>query len=383
MVYLAWFLFGCTLLTAARAINGNRRIARLADVPWDSSTNDHEWPSVSVVVAARNEERDIEAALQSLLDLDYPNLELITVDDRSTDNTGAILDSISQQCPALRVIHVDELPDGWLGKNNALQLGANAATGEFLIFTDADVIFDPTTLRRAITYAVEKKLDHLTATPHTIMPTALLNSFATTFTICFLTYFPPWQVRNQNSRTAIGIGAFNLVRRESYRQIGGHESIRMRPDDDVKLGKILKQSGCRPDIVNGTTMIRVPWYHTVREAVVGLEKNTFSGVDYSIAMTITGATWLLLTSVWPFAALLVTSGMTWWIYAALCLLLIAFAAWATQVIGVPIQSCLFHPISVGLIVFIMWRTMILVFRNDGIYWRDTHYSLAELKANRV
>ncbi len=383
MLFLAWFQLACTLVAVTRTIVGSHRITKLANVPWDRSRADSSWPSISIVVAARNEEREVEAAIRSLLAIRYPNLQLIAVNDRSTDATGKILDSVSDECPALRVVHVEDLPSGWLGKNYALQRGASEATGEFILFTDADVMFDPTALNRAVAYAESKQLDHLAATPQTLMPSMLLNSFATTFTICFLTYFPPWQARNPKSQTAIGIGAFNLVRRRAYESVGGHESIRMRPDDDVKLGKILKQSGCKPDIVNGKGMIRVPWYHSVREAVVGLEKNTFSGVDYSIVTTIAGSFALLMLSVWPFVALFLTPALTWWLYALNCGMLLCSAAWVTQIVGVPMRCCVLHPISVCLIIFIMWRTMILTFLNDGIYWRDTHYRLAELKANRV
>lgn len=383
MLYCALAILIATCLFTLRAMIGYRSIQRLADVAYDGELLAQQWPPISIVVAARNEQRDVEGAVNSLLALDYPSLQLIVVNDRSTDSTGTILDRIAAGNSRLDIVHIEALPDGWLGKNNALHVGAQSATGEFILFTDADVVFDPSTLRRAICYMHANRLDHLAATPQTTMPGALLSSFATSFTICFLTYFPPWQAKNPNSNTAVGIGAFNLVRRESYRGIDGHQRIRMRPDDDVKLGKVLKQSGYRQDVVNGNSMIRVPWYRSLREVIVGLEKNTFAGVDYSVLLTVFGSFALISMNVWPFVALLFVSGTVWWVYFAQCVLLLTLAASTTVVIGVPRYCCLFHPITMSLIGFIMWRTMILTFRNNGIHWRGTYYSLNELRANRV
>jgi glycosyltransferase involved in cell wall biosynthesis len=383
MLYFALFLLVATLLIALRTLIGSQSIQWLSRVSLDSSANNSDWPKVSIVVAARNEQRDVEGAVNSLLKMDYPDLQLIAVDDRSTDSTGEILDRLADIDSRLSVVHVDELPAGWLGKNNAQHLGAQAADGDYLLFTDADVVFDPLTLRRAITYARANRIDHLTATPQTLMPGAMLSSFATSFTICFVAYFPPWNARNPKSQTAVGIGAFNLVRREAYIDIGGHERIRMRPDDDIKLGKVLKQSGYRQEVVNGHSMICVPWYRSIRDVVIGLEKNTFSGVNYSVLLTVVGSSCLLIFHVWPFVALLFATGVTWWIYLIQCVLLWILAVWTTTIIGVSWRCCFLHPVTMGLIAFIMWRTMILTFRNDGIRWRDTHYSLKELRANQI
>src|SRR6185436_14838718 len=146
-------LFWLALVTAALSVGAfaylllaARRIPRLGDVP---PLGDAEMPSISIVVAARNEARGIEAAMRSLLAQDVPRLEVVAVDDRSEDATGAILDRFAEAEPRLRVVHVAELPDGWLGKCHALWLGAGQAAGELILFTDADVVMAPDTLRRA------------------------------------------------------------------------------------------------------------------------------------------------------------------------------------------------------------------------------------------
>src|SRR5690349_21179805 len=145
-VLMAQFLFYLAVATVAAYLiitvelwQGNRRVRSLKDVaPLDPA----EWPRVSVVIAARNEARHVEEALQSVLNQDYSRLEIIVADDRSTDDTGRILDRMAARDERLRPLHITELPPGWLGKNHALDYGARQAAGDFLLFTDADIVMD-------------------------------------------------------------------------------------------------------------------------------------------------------------------------------------------------------------------------------------------------
>ena len=341
------------------------------------------WPSVSLVAPARNEERNIERAVRSLIRLDYPDLEITLVNDRSTDATGQILDRLAAEFPQLNVVHLTGLPAGWLGKNHALQLGADRSRGEYLLFTDADIFFEPTALRRAIGYAVANRVDHLAATPDTHLPSWLLTAFVVTFSIYFTLYCRMWAVRNPRSRAHVGIGAFNLVRADVYRAIGGHETIRMRPDDDLKLGKVIKLAGHRQDVVHGQGMIAVEWYRSLFELIRGLEKNFFSGADYSISRTLFSAGLSILFNIWPYIAVFVVPGPTRWVYLGVCLVL-WLMAWLMAVgMKAPWSCALAFPLAVAMFVYIQLRTMLLNFRDGGIRWRDTHYSLAELRANKV
>jgi glycosyltransferase involved in cell wall biosynthesis len=342
-----------------------------------------DWPLVSLVAPARNEERNIERAVRSLVQLDYPRLEITLVNDRSTDRTGRILDSLAAEFPQLNVVHLTELPAGWLGKNHALQLGADRSRGEWLLFTDADIVFEPTALRRAVGYALAEKLDHIAATPDTRMPSWLLQSFVVAFGVYFLLFVRSWAIRNPRSTAHVGVGAFNLVRTAVYRAVGGHETIRMRPDDDLKLGKIIKRAGHRQDLVDGGGMLAVDWYLTFGELIRGLEKNAFSAVDYSAPFLIFDTVTILLFNVWPFVAVLVVPGPVRWIYVAVCLGL-WFMTWLAAVgMRAPASCALAFPLAALLMVYIQWRTMLLNFWQNGIRWRDTHYSLAELRANKV
>jgi cellulose synthase/poly-beta-1,6-N-acetylglucosamine synthase-like glycosyltransferase len=371
---------GFTLLVLVFLTIGNALIKRMSELPLPQLDR---WPSISLIAPGRNEERNIEVAVRSLLEIDYPDLEITLVNDRSTDKTGEILDRLAAEFPRLNVVHIKELPAGWLGKNHAMQVGADRSRGEWLLFTDADIIFEPTTLKRAIGYALANDLDHLAATPDTRMPSWLLHAFTVTFAIYFAIYFRIWAVRDPKSQAHVGIGAFNLVKAGVYREVEGHQRIKMRPDDDLKLGKIIKLAGHKQDVVHGSGMVMVEWYHNVGALIRGLEKNAFAGTDYSIFMTLFSSGLSLLFNVWPFVAVFVVPGPTRWIYAAVCLLLF-YMAWSIARSMKAPQSCaLAFPLTVLLFVYIQWRTMFLNYYHNGIRWRDTHYSLGELRANKV
>lgn len=379
LFYLALFNLVFSAVAFALLAWSGLSMCRLIEVAPESS----EWPTISLIAAARNEQRHIERAVRSLIQLDYPGLEITLVNDRSTDRTGEILDHLGSEFPQLNVVHLHELPAGWLGKNHALQFGANHSRGDWLLFTDADIVFDPSTLRRAITYVQARQVDHLAATPDCHMPTWLLTCFAVTFAMYFSLFVRVWGVRNPRSTAHIGIGAFNLVRASVYQAVGGHEPIRMRPDDDLKLGKIIKLAGYRQDVVNGTSLIGVEWYASIAETMRGLEKNTFAGTDYSVFLTVASSALSLLFNVWPFVAVLVVTGPTRWIYGVVCLLLWTLAWLSARGMNVRVSAALGFPLAVLMLVYIQWRTMLLNYYHNGIRWRDTHYSLAELKANKV
>ncbi len=315
MNILFWVAVATLILTSLAAFDlfrGNRSVRALRDMSPDPVPG---LPRVSIIVAARNEQRNIREALQSLLALDYPDFELIVVDDRSEDATGDILDDMADGHSRLKVIHVDDLPRGWLGKNHALWVGSRRATGELLLFTDADIVMEPTVVTRAVAFLEQNRLDHLAATPSMSMPTTFLGMFGASFIIFFLLFSRPWKAKDPASCCHIGIGAFNLVSAEAYRQVGGHETIRLRPDDDIKLGKIIKLAGLRQDVAYAPEFLTVEWYASLGEVLTGLEKNAFSGADYNILMVLAGTLFHMLCSIWPFLAIFLTHGVT---QAALC-----------------------------------------------------------------
>ncbi len=382
MPWLAGFSLLATLLVFALWVYAGLLIKKLRELPLLEA--DAPLPRVSLVAPARNEERNIEQAVRSLLKLDYPDLQITLVNDRSTDSTGQILDRLVSEFPQLNVVHLTELPAGWLGKNHAMQHGAEGSSGEWILFTDADVIFEPTTLKRAIRYAIEHNADHLVATPDTRMPSWLLKCFIVTFAMNFLLFVRAWGVRNPKSTAHVGIGAFNLIRREVFEKIAGFRPIKMRPDDDLKLGKLVKLRGFRQDLVSGIDgMIVVHWYGSLWEMVRGLEKNMYAAIDYNFFAAVFISVAMLLLNIWPYFALFLTTGIARWLYVANIVVLTLLLASSARETRSPYSCALGFPLAVLLFLFIQWRSIFLTYWNNGIQWRDTHYSLAELRANKI
>lgn len=383
MIWLYLLAVATLLFFVAFALESglsSRRIAHLRDLPAGGDF----WPRVSIIIAARNEETKIEEALRSVLAVDYPDLEIVVVNDRSTDSTGAVLSSMASTHPHLKVITLDALPAGWLGKNYALHRGAAGAIGELLLFTDADVLFEPSSLRRAVRFLIERKLDFLTASPRVIVRSAPLGMFIVAFGFFFTMYARPWRATKPSPKAHVGIGAFNLVRSELYRRAGGHEPICMRPDDDMKLAHHLKKHGGRQDIVFGRDMLSVEWYSTVGEAVRGLEKNSFSALNYSITLLVLATIAQLLFSVWPFVALLVTGGLLFVLNVVIVTLILLLIAGTCVTTGIgPPWYALAFPVGAILFLYILWRSSLKAVMRGGIQWRDTFYSLAELRANKM
>jgi glycosyltransferase involved in cell wall biosynthesis len=378
--YLALLILAALAAMLVELVRGNRHLGFLARVP---TLDDADLPMVTAIVAARDEERGMEAALRSLLAQDLARFEVIVVDDRSTDRTGEILDRMAASEPRLRVVHVAELPGGWLGKNHALHLGAGEARGELLLFTDADIVMAPDTVRRAASHVVRRRLDHLTMAPRVHMPGFLIQAFGVVFGIFFIVFTRPWKASDPRSRSHVGIGAFNLVRADAYRRIGTHRAIAMRPDDDMKLGKLVKKNGLRQDFLVAADHISVEWYASVREVVRGLRKNGFAGLDYRVELVVGSTLTLLVVFVWPFLAVLVTGGATRLLYALAVAVILAIYVGAARHQRVPVTGAVAFPVVSLLFVAVVWNAMLYTLRHRGIEWRGTHYPLDELRANRI
>ncbi len=341
------------------------------------------FPRVSIITAARNEERAIREALHSILHQDYPNYEIIAVDDRSEDRTGAILDDMHKEFPQLQVLHISELPDGWLGKNHALYAGAGAAIGELILFTDADVKYLPSALSRAVGYMQRNGVDHLTVAPHLEHGTIALSLAVQYFFMALSLYMRPWKARDPRSKHFMGIGAFNLMRRTAYEKAGTISRVALRPDDDIMLAKILKQSGASQHVVSGEDMLSVRWYATLPEMIHGLQKNAFAGLRYSVLL-VTGAILAnLILNIWPFIAVFVTTGTTRALNIAVCLVLMAlYAGGAYRTRGRP-WLAIAYPVASAIFIYILATATVRTLLGGGIAWRGTRYSLDDLKANKV
>lgn len=373
MILLLW------LGIAQEVMRGNRRLRRLATLRAPAPTA---WPRVSIVLAARNEGATLGAAVPTMLALDYPDFEIIAVNDRSEDDTGVVLDRLAAADQRLRVVHVRELPDGWIGKNHALHTGAQQATGDWILFTDADIHFASDALRRAIAYARAQTIDHLAAVPQLSEHGHLLGICVNAFSFAFTVGIRPWRIPDPRSPAHGGVGAFNLVRTITYRKLGGHKPLRLRPDDDIKLGKLMKAGGFS-ELVLGAGALSVSWYHSVGAMIRGLTKNAYAGADYRFWVPPLGVAALMAGYVWPVAALFLTSGPAWWCYAGSVAIMLGLGCDQTRFAGGRWWHGLFLPLGMTIFAYILLRSQAVTHWTGGITWRGTHYRLHDLKANRL
>lgn len=380
--WLAVLIFGASLAKLLEGLYAIRAVPSLArEVPPNASLGSNPPPRVSAIVPACNEARSIESAVRSLLRQDYPNLEVVLVNDRSTDETGAIMDRLAREFPQVTVVHIDRLPEGWLGKNHALWVGARHASGEILLFTDADVHYDPTTVRRAVAFVEQRRLDHLTLAPDLTVRGYWLEAWVAFFVMAFLAYKTPYRANDPRSKVGTGIGAFNMIRRTAYEAIGTHRAISLRPDDDLRLGQRLKRMGHSSRVAMGRGLVSVEWYTSLREAIRGLEKNAFAGMEYNLGTAFASVVGILAIMVWPYVALFLTEGWTLALYAGSILLQLALYV-LTNGADAPrmYQLALAYPVAALLFAYAIARATCLTLRRGGIAWRGTFYPLALLRS---
>lgn len=356
---------------------GRSRMSYLKHVAISGSFNE---PHVVIIIAVRNEEEHLAQALQSVINLQYNHYRILVINDRSTDKTATILQGFEAAHPHLQVITIDNLPEGWLGKNHALYTGYKNSSEEWMLFADADVAFEPNTLQKAMRYCLQKNLDHLTVLPDVQSRSQILNSMMASFLILLEMRQRPWAVRNPRSNASLGVGAFNLVKRTAYEKAGTHTAIALRPDDDLQLGAHIKESGGRPDALYGRDQIGLEWYPSVKEFVAGLMKNTFSVFDYNLLKVIvTGVMPLLLLLVLPLPILLLFGGNTeWWMAGGILFSQIVLFAWPGG-LRTKWWYALMVPFAGALLIYILLKAAITTLKQGGIYWRESFYPLSELK----
>ncbi|MEO8765467.1 MAG: glycosyltransferase family A protein [Ginsengibacter sp.] len=339
-------------------------------------------PSVAIVIAIRNEEYSLRDALTSVCNLNYGNYKVLAVNDRSTDNSGKILSELAAHYQNLAVINIESLPGGWLGKNYALYTGSISTGHEYLLFTDADVLYKKDLLSKSINYCLKNDLDHLTVLPGILSRSAMLKSLLLTFIIMLTALLRPWAAKIKTSSASMGVGAFNLVKRNTYKQAGTHKAIAMRPDDDLKLAENIKAAGGSSDVLYGLGELELEWYASIKEFINGLMKNTFSGFNYNIFKAIGAAIGILVFFVLPLPAILIFGGFPERILA-MCMLLFQAILYG----GMPGANgkwwYSFLIIYTGTaMIFIIIKSAIVTLYRGGIYWRDTFYSLAELRKKK-
>jgi chlorobactene glucosyltransferase len=338
-------------------------------------------PFVSVLLPARNEEKRIlTECVQSLLAQDYHNYEIIAVNDRSTDRTGEILRGLAEKDVRLKVIEGSDLPAGWLGKPFVMQQAFLHAGGEWILTTDADIVFSPDTIKTTIAYAQKNSYDALTLIPFDICESFWERLFLPTFSWFRMLAMPPSRVNNPQKPETMGVGNFFLVRREYLEKIGGFEAVKSEVAEDLKFAQLLKQSGARFRLDYTPDLIKTRMYNGLREIWEGFTKNLFAASNFSVLNIISGAGSILLFGVLPnlllifcLLAFLTTNQPVYtaflpplgFIYILQTIVFLELTrAWQK-----PFYIALFAPLGLSLFAAIMINSTVKILSGRGVTWK--------------
>lgn len=387
MSYFAWItgiLLG--LVWLSRVIDAARGVPKLADISqpeWDRQPKERH--RLAIIVPALNEEHSIEQALRRLVALDYDDYEVIAVNDRSTDRTGEIMERVAAEFPGrLKVVEIHELPPGWLGKVHAMWKAAHEAQDpDWLLFTDADVMFRPDCLRRAVAYAERECADHLVVLPHLTMKRIGEKMMIGFFQLLFVFGHRPWKVADPKAKDHMGVGAFNLVRRSAYEAIGTYKTLRFEVVDDMKLGKVIKNAGLRQRVAFGDNLIEIRWARGARGVVGNLTKNFFAVVSFQTWRALLSCVAMAILNLAPFIGVAFSPGWSRIPYAVAtgCVFLL-YAGVSGRVEIAPWYFFL-HPVSTVLFIYTMLRSTFVTLWHGGVEWRGTRYPLEELRKGLV
>jgi glycosyltransferase involved in cell wall biosynthesis len=376
----AYVLIGClywlvSLVLAIRIVRVVPLLKRLR--PAEPAT----WPRLTLIIPACNEADTLASALEARRHDGYPDLEIVLVDDRSTDGTAEIIDRAAAADARVRAVHIRELPAGWLGKVHALQRGVEAATGEWLLFSDADVHWGPGTLCRCMAYTLQRGFDYLALFPELWRSTFLLDVLLASFVRVLCVAGRLWAVEDPHSSAAAGAGAFSLVRREALERAGGFAWLRLEIVDDVGLAQMLKQSGARPGIVNGRGLVGLHWYRTMAALARGMERSVFVGRGRfsMLRMLIFGLAVYALDAA-PFVGL-IPSSVPHLALAGVVGSVLAIVAQAVPwcwIGGRPVPALL-PPVAAVLWAGVQIRATVRALRRGGLEWRGTFYGAKQLR----
>ncbi len=345
-------------------------------------------PLISVCVPARNEEHNLPRCIASILAQDYPNFELIVVDDRSTDSTPRLLADLAAHDSRLRVLHGAELPPGWAGKPHALHQAAQAARGEWLCFVDADTFLAPGALSAALAKALEARADLFSMLTFQEMGTFWEKTVLPLVMTALSVGFSPRRVNDPLRRDAIANGQFILIRRAVYDSVGGHAAIAGSIVEDKDLAGIVKGSGHRLLLADGQRLARTRMYTSLPSLWEGWTKNVYLGLSDRpslLLLGVFGAFLLLIACLWlPLWPVL---GLSWFLrgggWMALAVVIEALLLWAALLerraaaargMGLSGWWALTTPLGAGVFAAIMFVSAWKVLSGRGVTWKGRRYS---------
>jgi chlorobactene glucosyltransferase len=345
-------------------------------------------PLISVCVPARNEERNIRACVEAILAQDYPNFEVIVLEDRSTDGTSEILRSLVAQNDNLKVIPGSDLPKDWAGKPHALFQASAAARGDWLCFVDADTFLSPTTLSSCYTKAIETDADMFTIMTFQIMGSFWEKVVMPIVMTSLSVGFSPRKVNDPESKDAIANGQFILIKRSVYDAIGGHESVKDQIVEDKAISEQVKWNGYRLIVANGYSVAKTRMYTSLAEMWEGWTKNIYLGLSDQpslMLLGVFGAFILLVTALvlplWPLLGIFwFLQGDSWMalvvIFESLILWAIVIYVRARVVIGMGISPWYAFTLPLGASIFaaMMFTSGWKVISGKGVTWKGRIYT---------
>jgi chlorobactene glucosyltransferase len=374
-------IHACAIVALLYVARSATFAATWVDAPLLPVAPDEPLPSLSIVVPARNEERSIEACVRSLLAQRWLDVEVIVVDDRSTDATPAILERLAGEDARLRVVRGEPLPDGWIGKPWALAQGERLARGAWLLFTDADSVHDPRGAASILWLALRAGADAVSIATHqelgTFWERAVLPS------ILGFILFGAGTLGAINDpakpRSAVANGQYILVRRAAYDALGGHAALRHEIVEDVEFARRLKADGrFRYLLLGGHRIASVRMYHSVREIWDGFTKNVFMGANGDLRALSGAMLFMLLISVAPPALAARAVARRRFIDAAealaCTLAIVTTASWGMRRAAFPRRLALLQPLGTAFFAAVIANSTLRVLTGRGVEWRGRRYS---------
>jgi len=373
------------LIWLSRVWDSARGIPTIADISqaeWDRKPGPGN--RLAIVVPACNEQESIEQALRRLLALDYDNYQVIAVNDRSTDRTGEIMDKVATASgDRLKIVHIAELPAGWMGKVHAMWTAARQSDSEWILFTDADVMFRPDCLRRAIAYAEAERADHVVLFPRIIMKRVGEKMMIAFFQLLFVFGHRPWKVSDPKTKDHMGVGAFNLVRRSAYEAVGTYAALKFEVVDDMKLGKVMKNGGFRQRVVFGDDLIEIRWARGARGVIRNLTKNFFAVMSFQTWRSLGACVAMVILNLMPFWGVPFAPGWTRIPYSVALGSMFLLYAGVWRKVEIEPWYFLLHPVSTILFIYTMLKSTFVTLHKGGVEWRGTFYPLEELRKGLV
>jgi glycosyltransferase involved in cell wall biosynthesis len=342
------------------------------------------WPKISLVIPACNEGETIQAAMNSLLKVDYPNLEVIVVNDRSDDKTRQIVDQFSMIDDRIIPVHVNYLPPGWLGKVNALRRGIDESTAEWILLSDADVHFTPDSFKNAMTYCLKGRFDFLTAIPDVITKGNVLHVVITQLFHQASLFFRSDKLNEPSHPACYGQGAFMLMRKATYLKSQRLEWLKMEVVDDTGLALLMRRAGARMAAVAGLNQIQLEWYPSFRSFLRGIEKNAFAFSQYSVTILIAFHFAVYALNLGIVVAPFFAGSAFFKIFTFGCyaFYLSTVQQQMKRILNLKPWTIFAIPVAAMVLPLLFVRASLLTLLRGGVNWRGTFYSLADLKANQ-